>query len=167
MKFKLFTRKIPNPHPVGHYHDVYLKKVVYKILRLQTRCADWLQDKSNRISLFKKKIMLLLFILSISGYCLSVMFSAIQKQEPTISIDNGKRNTHQQINPIYPEKNIRIAHKNIEQFKAYMNALTLSEAGKATYDSILTARPGLMDSIKLLLDAKPSSVKNNYRSKTK
>jgi len=42
------------------------------------------------------------------------------------------------------------AYKRLQLFKKYMDSLRIDKDGKRIYDSILLARPGMMDSVAVL-----------------
>jgi hypothetical protein len=124
--------------------DAYIKAV-------QDRLANYLQKKTNCLTNRKKKMLLLLFMLlfgggSIAVLCYSFMTISVPAQTPAFTLPKYY--------PIHkPNLCIRDSlitqneYNRIKQFKHYLERLQEDATGKKIYDSLIQARPYLLDSI--------------------
>lgn len=130
-------------------------RIVSACIRLQQRWANFMGHHTERLSRSGKLIALTLFCLtagSLSIYFIanSLMsrkassFTVTHLTKPPYADKAGDENT----------KTFEIVSKSeyekIQRFRYYMDSLVRSPSGKRLYDSILTNRPGLIDSILVL-----------------
>jgi hypothetical protein len=110
--------------------------------------------KANLISGRGKLILLIVFCLlagSISFYAAKSSFSGKQKISLSANSIKKPKNIHK------PSKERRtsvgITHEEylrIYNFKLYLDSIASTPSGRITFDSIITARPGLIDSILII-----------------
>jgi hypothetical protein len=129
--------------------------IVSACIRFQQRWADFMQHHTERLSRNGKLIILSLFCLtagSLSVYFIasSVMsrkassITVIHFKQPPYAVKSGDENTKALV-IVSEAEYIKILH-----FKLYMDSLARSPSGKELYESILSERPGLMDSVLLI-----------------
>lgn len=129
--------------------------IVSACIRFQQRWADFMQHHTERLSRNGKLIILSLFCLtagSLSVYFIvsSVMsrkassITVIHFKQPPYAVKSGDENTKALV--IVSEAE----YTKILRFKLYMDSLARSPSGKELYESILSERPGLMDSVLLI-----------------
>ena len=125
------------------------------LLSMQNRFASFMNGKINNLSSRSKQIGLVLFCLLFGGFSIYAFVGAFRNTG-----NSGKAIKPDQV--AVPKYYDRTASENkepsvsendiirINRFSKYMDSLSHSVKGKAVYDSILKARPGLMDSIQVL-----------------
>lgn len=124
--------------------------IARKAQALQRGWADWMQRESERLSLRRKKVLFVTAVVLASAYCVILMTGSLlepsgklpetgKMRVPTLSLDTVIRKS-------VPD--IRMQHR-IHSFRQYMDSLGHTSEGRYKRDSILKARPGLMDSIAL------------------
>ncbi len=134
-------------------------KVAGKIAGVGIKMQQLFGDKMNKIFMhtdFKRlKIFLLLFCICAGGYSLYLIIDGVvspdKKQKPfkVQQIDVPKHFDKTGAEDLMPEAYITDeTRQQIEQFKKYMDSLNRNNKGE--HDSILQARPGLMDSVQVL-----------------
>lgn len=103
----------------------------------------------------KGKLILLIIFCFLSGtigiYVADSCFSGKRELPfPASSIKKPKY-IHLQGEPTGPTASIsREEYLHIQNFKKYMDSMAKTPSGRRTFDSIITARPGLIDSILLI-----------------
>lgn len=129
--------------------------IVSACLRFQQRWADFMQHHTERFSRNGKLIILSLFCVtaaSISIYFIvsnvtshkASSFTVIHLKKPTYAVKLGDENTKAFVLVTKAE------YEKIQRFRFYIDSLARSPSGKELYDSILSQRPGLMDSIMII-----------------
>ncbi|SDW13656.1 hypothetical protein SAMN05444410_101318 [Hydrobacter penzbergensis] len=129
--------------------------IVSACIRLQQRWANFMQRHTERLSRNGKLILLSLFCLtagSISIYFIAnsllsrkaSSFTVAPLTKPPYANKSGDENTKAFVIISKAE------YEKIQRFRFYMDSLARSPSSKKVHDSILTNRPGLMDSILLL-----------------
>jgi hypothetical protein len=135
--------------------DTIAFSIVRKCIRLQSRLADYMQRKSDRLSDNVKKYSLISFCLLACGCSLySIVesfrtpdnhaFSVAPIKVPEHATMTGEANRQPSI--IITKD----AFENVQRFRYYMDSLARNASGKRTHDSILAARSGLMDSVQII-----------------
>lgn len=134
-------------------------------LRLQYKCANWLERKTAHFSRLNWIVILLCFTVFTSCCSLYLIVNSF----------SGNKNGNIIITPItkptnlVPVKERRIElntiiskteFEKITSFRKYMDSLGRSPTGKKTYDSIVSDRPGLLDSLTILENYYYSHFKN-------
>lgn len=127
-----------------------LERLSTAIHRRQKRYADFLQVKSATFSRRKLTVLLIVFCIVFGGSSLYVLVSAfvlpgksfrITHITVPIPINTDRANERQ------PEAMPPISANRIRSFQQYMDSLHNAPDGKRLYDSIISERPGLMDSV--------------------
>jgi len=118
----------------------------------QRKWATYLNQKAGKCNKRSKQIYLALFCLFFGGSSIYIIIRAIDNPSGKIRIEKvsfpkyatGREpiSTFHPV-PVLTEKQYR----NIQRFKEYMDSLQTSKTGKVKFDSIMKARPGLMDSV--------------------
>ncbi len=143
----------------GQSQNIVLDKVAAGIVRpclqIQSKWAAYMQRKTNHLSATTKKISLALFCLFSLGcsfYLIIQSFTGNAKKGlgvapikmPVHSTQTGEENTRT-YQLIAKEE-----AKKIRQFRQYMDNLSTTAAGIRKKDSLLSFRPGLMDSVRVI-----------------
>lgn len=134
-------------------------KVAGKIAGVGIKAQQLFAENMNRIFMktdFKRlKLMLIFFCVSAGGYSLYLIansvFSPERKQNAfeIQQMDIPKHFNKSGDETVMPEATIdEQTYLQIQDFRKYMDSLKLNRTNE--YDSILQARPGLMDSVQVL-----------------
>ena len=163
MKLLFRNKKRSNP-ALNEAQERIAGNIVHRFLQGQKRGADWMQDKAERLPGKGKLAILLLFCLLAGGYSIylviagikgrnnfSLSITSIRKPTAIPPKERAKRN---------PSALIETDYLHVHRFKEYMDSLTRSEKGTIIYDSIVKARPGLMDSVLFIENIYQSQFKN-------
>lgn len=110
------------------------------------KCADLLQQKTNRLSKIKLKWMLFLFCALCIGGSVYAILSGLHPKKKSFVV------TPIRVLPLVKENGSRPAITNTEltkihRFKKYLDSLSTTADGKALRDSFLSSHPHLMDTI--------------------
>lgn len=150
--FNLFKERQDKPsvlQPIfQHFAD--------KLDRQQRKFADWLNDRTKKYSIGKQKRMVVI-ICVLLGCCSSfVILTALfeKSHDPPLvqNISVPKSILKNQVDHNQPLLLPKRESENLQRFLQYMDSLRLDRFGKAKYDSILQARPGLMDSLGFIIE---------------
>ncbi len=131
------------------------------LLRVQNAFACFMAAKTAGLSGRVKTIYLLIFCLLFGGLSLNAFIGVFQKRSNTqlkpaqLSVPKYYDKPGDNNMPVVTSEEMR----GIIRFKRYMDSLQMTETGKASYDSILAIRPGLMDSLQMM--------ESFYRSQSK
>ncbi|CAD0004851.1 hypothetical protein [Flavobacterium chungangense] len=134
-------------------------------LRLQYKCANWLERKTAHFTRLNWILILLCFTVftsSCSIYLIVRSFSANKTGNIRV-IPITKPTNAVSLKDKPPELNEVISKKEFEKitsFRNYMDSLGRSPTGKKTYDSIVSDRPGLLDSLTIIENYYYSHLKN-------
>lgn len=143
-----------------------VKGIVRFLLKLQTKFADAMNTITKNISPKTMKWILVTFCFLGGGFSIYLILDAVLKpnaNQPSLKIE--------QMNvPKYYDKNgdedlqaeqyvDEETYERIELFEHYMDSLKQTMDGSRIHDSILIARPGLMDSVMMLKDIYNSQIK--------
>ena len=138
--------------------------IVSACIRFQQRWADFMQRHTERLSHNAKLIVLSLFFLTAGSLSVYLIASSMMRRKtPSINVTHFKQ-------PPYTVKSgdentkalmmvSKAEHEKIQHFRIYMDSLARSPSGKKLLDSILSQRPGLMDSILLIENIYQSQIK--------
>jgi hypothetical protein len=139
-------KKKTTPPPVL---DNYLQ-LIY--LKAKARWAEWMDRNSSKLGAREIKILFIVVTALFGTLCLLLILSGGQLfyTKPSIRPDiiQTIRAPSAAITTESPADTL--AMKKIRAFHSYMENLSVTEGGRKTRDSILEARPGLMDSIRIL-----------------
>lgn len=126
--------------------DGFLQKLY---LKARARWVQWMSRHSQRLGRRGLMIAFSVFITIITTGCLLLIFSGGMLLGTSPSISPSKiisiRAPDQPYIPIPVPDTLLL--QQVAAFRRYMAELENSEAGRKTRDSLLRARPGLMDSI--------------------
>lgn len=113
--------------------------------------ANWMAE--HTATLTKKDVLMVLtvFVLLIGGYSsyllvngftgsTTKLFTVATISKPAHAVETGE------VNGVAAKSDLE--YKRIKRFHNYMDSLKANPAGKKIYDSIITKRPGLMDSLR-------------------
>lgn len=134
--------------------DKVAKGIAGFLLSVQTKFASFMNARTNQLSVRAKRFWLVVFCLVFGGFSIHAFIGAFRSNENS---SRSIKPAQVSVPKYYDQKEIDkdpFATENdmvrIGQFKKYMDSLQGSVKGKAVHDSILKARPGLMDSIQLI-----------------
>jgi hypothetical protein len=121
---------------------VYLAQL---ILKVQNSWAVWMQRQSEKLPGKMKVYVLLLFCVVSAGVSTLLTYRGVRGKPAQFRVAAIRI-------PVIPKQRSppgldRNEVKNILRFGKYMDSLSKDAHGKRTYDSIMAARPGLMDSV--------------------
>jgi hypothetical protein len=116
--------------------------------------ADYLQKRTERLSIKRKRLGLFVFCLLFGVISICIVIKSFTNNKNIFlvhpitlpAIIHKSDNDLLSAQPSISEKEFH----RIELFKSYMDSLQKSETGRYVYDSINKARPHLIDSILLL-----------------
>lgn len=160
----LFRFKRSKKTETCHYNwqDKIASNIVDSILQRQKECAIWLQLKSEHLSKNAKFTVLIVFIGLAGGYSTYLVAISLLSEKDRLF------NSSELYNSIHIPKSLPKGSKaafineeeshRIHNFKQYLDSLHNTK-DKHLLDSIISARPGLLDSILI--------IENNYESQSK
>jgi len=128
-------------------------KIIRQWKALKKRVANYLQRESELLSVKAKKYSLIFFCLLFGGSSTAVIIHSAKTKTQPISITKISKPEYS----IQDEKNFletdssitKQEYSIVEQFKNYLFQLQTDSSGRKKFDSIMQARPRLMDSINL------------------
>ena len=131
-------------------------RIVQSLNKRLHKYADYLQKRTECLSMQKKKLALFVFCLLFGTISVCVIIKSFTDRKNTFLVHpiTVPANIDKSNNDLFSDQPI-ISEKEfhrIELFKYYMDSLHKSATGKYLYDSIIKARPHLIDSILLLED---------------
>jgi hypothetical protein len=131
-------------------HDKAATRIAVFFTSLQNRFACFMNTKINKLSNQSKKIWLVAFCSLSGAITISTLVYALST--PGLTIPEPVRfpkyyhsADSKTSEPLVTGRDVM----RIQNFKVYLDSLTKSVPGKALYDSIMRARPGLVDSIRV------------------
>lgn len=150
---KLFKRNKTDVTEQHVWQDKAAVKIYKIIHEVQTGFASFMSKKLNHLSNKKRKTFFILLFILMGGLSVyQIVHGIISKSAISNTVKIDKINF-----PIYAYESsigrIEIPKKDYESivsFRHYMDSLKKGLNGKYQYDSILQARPGLMDSVQVL-----------------
>ena len=148
-----------------HFKGNLLQKLYEANLRLQYKCAQWLECKTAHLSRKNWIVILISFTLFTSGYCIyRIVTGFSQTTTTTIFITPITKTTNaMQKGKQMVDSNLSIGKIELERiirFSRYIDSLGLSPTGKKVLDSIMQCRPGLLDSLSIVENQYHSQLKN-------
>ena len=135
--------------------DKVAKGIAGFLLSIQNRFASFMSAITNNLNKKAKQVYLAIFCLVFGGLSLYAFIEAFQNSERAVnSIKPAQISMPKYYDRTGTEtEGLTVSDKEINRinrFKKYMDSLSHSVKGRGVYDSILKARPGLMDSIKII-----------------
>ncbi len=133
----------------------FANKIVSACIRFQQKWADFMQRHTERLSHNGKLITLSLFCLTTGSLSICLISSSVTTRKGSAftvihlkklphAIKSGDENTKASL--LVTEAGF----EKIQRFRFYMDSLARNPSGKKKCDSILSQRPGLMDSVLLI-----------------
>ena len=166
MKFTLKNNNKKDPEKADGIRENLLQKFDEANLRLQYKCANWLESKTAQLSRQSWIVILFSFTVVSSGcniyLIVKSLSGAVTRTITVVPISKP-------INAVAFEdeiikRNVTITKTELERivrFRRYMDSLARSPTGKKGYDNILKHRPGLLDSLTTIENYYQSNFKNN------
>lgn len=161
--FKRNNKKVPDK--ADCFKGNLLQQFDEANLRLQYKCAHWLERKTAHLSRKSWIVILICFIVFTSGCSIYVMIGSfsettasvipitpIAKSINTMRTGDERDKIKVSISKAEFEKTVR--------FRRYMDSLGRSPTGKKLQDSIMQYRPGLLDSLTIVENYYHSQFKN-------
>lgn len=165
MKFTFKKNNKNSPAEAGSFRSSLLQKFDEANLRLQYKCANWLEHKTAHLSR-KSWIIILFFFTVLTGGCsiYLIVNSLSGNTTKSIIVTPITKPTNAPPFKVKPMKlNVAInttEFEKIVRFRRYMDSLGRSPTGKKLHDSIVHYRPGLLDSITIVEHYYHSQFKN-------
>lgn len=129
------------------------QKISDKLKGFQQRIATELQRKSELLSAQTKRYCLIFFCLLFSGCCIAIIIHAATTKQQTVSVTRLSKSGHllqeQKLYLLADSAITKSEYDRVEQFKNYLLQLKADSLDSKKFDSIMLARPQLIDSIKL------------------
>jgi hypothetical protein len=139
----------------GTLSDKVAGKIAYAGIKMQNQFAKKMNNLFMKIDFTRLKLILVLFCLCAGGYSIYLVANSIisaDKKQNSFEVqqmDIPKHFNKTGDELITPDAFVdEQTYQQIEQFKQYMDSLKNHQVDQ--YDSILQARPGLMDSVQML-----------------
>lgn len=134
-------------------------------LRLQHKCAQWLERKTAHFTPGNWIVILFSFFILAGGCCIYLIVSSFSDYKavniwatsiikPTNSVQLKEKDID--LNTIIGKAEF----EKVTRFRRYMDSLDSSPTGKKMHDSIVLNRPGLLDSLTILENYYYSHLKN-------
>lgn len=148
---KLFSKR--NESGVEPKSHVLFKGIQAGYKYLQGSWANWMTKFTEKFSHRTWIVLLILFVLSASAYSVYLAMSAFTKASNSFTVTPIKKPKHATKTgevPIEAAEVSETEYNRIKKLRVYMDSLARSPSGKAVYDSIISHRPGLMDSVRFI-----------------
>ncbi|MFV8347567.1 hypothetical protein [Flavobacterium sp. ZB4P13] len=162
--FKRNNKKIPDK--ADRFRGNLLQQFDEANLRLQYKCAHWLERKTAYLSRKSWILILICFTVFASGCSIYVMIDSFSEttDSSTINITPiAKPINTMRTGDEKDEIKVSISKAEFEKtvhFRRYMDSLGRSPTGKKLQDSIIQYRPGLLDSLTIVENYYHSQFKN-------
>lgn len=151
----MFDRKRSKEQKENRLQDKVAGRIAGAGIKLQTKFADLMNKTFSGMNTNKLKTLLIIFCLGCGGYSIYLVANAIFSSnilQPSFQIDQVDVPKHfdkagDEI--VQPENYVdEETYRKIQGFKQYMDSLRINKS--KLYDSLIIARPGLMDSVLML-----------------
>jgi hypothetical protein len=119
--------------------------------RWHSQLAELLAKQSERASLKTKKIILFSFILSMGCLCLGLLINSFQKKDHNSVVFTEPIETTVMILPPTEPILTKEEYERLLHFRRSLDSLRRTKEGRKIYDQLLLERPGLLDSLNLIL----------------
>lgn len=139
---------------IGEAKQKAAGRIALWISKLQTAFATFMDKKINPLSAKRKKVLFCTFCLLCASYFLWLSLAPLmqKRKKEVVKIEKipfpkppSKHIDDLNNAFISPEE-----YNRIHSFKLYLDSLAEDKKGKIIFDSIASAHPGLMDSLKLI-----------------
>ncbi len=135
-------------NPTDTAEDSISKRLSVKLSNSKKVIADYLDTKFNSLPTLHKRITLLIFGLVMAVVCVSLIIRSMNDAQNSLSFRIDQITIPKDI---YQNPNYVNGLKRILRIKAVLDSLRKSPKGIAVYDSLINARPGMIDSINSLI----------------
>ncbi len=134
-------------------HDSMKDLVSERLRNTKKSIADFLNERVNRLSVSHKRICLLVFGILMGLICIGQIIQSVKEDGKVITLS---------IDQISIPKDIRQNNAKNEKLQELLKTKQLLDSLKETtvYDSLMIARPGLVDSVDLLIHHYQSGFSN-------
>lgn len=117
-------------------------------VRMQLAWVEWMEARAARLSRKGQYLALGLFVAVATGFCMLMLFGGlINITGFTAKPDAIRGAAAPRISSPKAVPDDSLLQERLTAFRSYWDSLSLSASGRKTRDSLLQARPGLMDSI--------------------
>lgn len=154
MLFSKKKKKIEEPKETK-VQDTVAKGIAGFLLSVQNKFTSFMSERVNNLSSCSKQFCLGIFCLLFGGFSIYAFLGAFHHSENSVKTIKPDQvavpKYYDQRNSEFEEPQVSAKDiTRINHFREYMDSLSRSSRGRSEYDSILKARPGLMDSIKII-----------------
>lgn len=165
MKFSFKRNSKNSAAGTDSFRSSLLERFDEANLRLQYKCAQWLERKTAHLSRKSWIVILFCFTVFTCGFCICLIVNSLwgntTKNITVTPITKPTNAVPFEVKHI--QLNAAISKTEFEKvvcFRRYMDSLSHSPTGKKRRDSILYYRPGLLDSIAIVEHYYQSQFKN-------
>ena len=130
--------------------DKVANRIAHTGLRFQSRVSDVVNNRMKNVSTSRLKVLLALFSFCAGGYSIYLAAEAIRSPQSiqTLKIESVRvpRHVNDNTDELLPPNQYvdEQTYRQIRGFRHFMDSMKVNQP--AIYDSIINARPGLMDS---------------------
>jgi hypothetical protein len=151
----MFGRRKNKKQKENPLQDKVAGKIAGAGIKIQSKFSDIMNSLFAGMNTKRLKMCLIVFCISCGGYSIYLIANAIfssGKKQPSFQIDqvDVPRNFDKTGDEVIPPDSYvdEETYRQIQGFKQYMDSLQINKRNH--YDSIMIARPGLMDSVLML-----------------
>ena len=132
--------------------DSLARKISNSLLKIQKEFASFMNKTTEGCSVVRMKVMFIALCSLFIGLSVWFIVDAFLSKPSLVKVNA----THIHVIPLAKEKKETTilltteVHQRLQLFRSYMDSLQSSKTGRLIYDSILLARPGMMDSVAVL-----------------
>ncbi|MEP7372332.1 MAG: hypothetical protein ABI675_03015 [Chitinophagaceae bacterium] len=140
-----------------NWTDSVAEKIARTSNKVQTGFANGMSRLTGNVSAGRLKIMLFIFCVGVGGYCVYIFGDALFSSKVTSTIHIQKLVVPKHATQAGDENLLsnqyvdEPTYQQIIAFKRYMDSLKVAK--HPLYDSLSRARPGLLDSVQILIEA--------------
>jgi hypothetical protein len=111
------------------------------------RASGWASQHAEKLSPARKKIVVIIFCILFMSLSICIALTTLSRSGVrTLPVMPIRVPSHIGKNIRMPSAFIsEVSYQKVEQFKQYLDSISISD--KKTFDQIIAARPGLIDSI--------------------
>lgn len=145
-------------------HKATLPQTLYALrLRMQLAWAEWMEAKVAHLSRKGQYVAFGLFMAIATGFCTLMLFGGVSGISGFMAKPDAVRSVAapQISSPKVPPDDSLLLER-IASVHYYWDSLSGSASGRKTRDSLLQARPGLMDSIRMAEQLIATQKQNRY-----
>jgi hypothetical protein len=154
MLFSFKRNKKKAPDKADYFQENLLREFEEANLRLQHKCAHWMEKKTAHLLRENWILILICFIVLSSGCSIYLMIGSFSDTAINVeAITTIVKSTNGRQAPEKDKLNMSISEaefKKINDFRRYIENLGHSPTGKKIQDSIMRYRPGLLDSLTIV-----------------